>query len=130
MGQKALIETATGLVINRIEIEPDSDGGYSHFTIPDGCELIDVSHPCEPGGRWDGTIFHRPPRPEVSRIYVLMHSDPFNQNLEDGTSTPKTELELKAESDKLLTLLQAKLADSGDLTSEEMNKMLALERES
>jgi len=122
---RALIETATGAIVNIIEIEADVV-----WACPVGFELRDTGDNDEAriGGRWDGDRYIDPVV-TIPRFVELMNSLPVIINADD-TETPKTELELKAESDELLTLLQAKLADTGDLTWEEMNKMLALERES
>ena len=106
MGRYALIDTATGDVVNVIEWD-----GVSEYAIPDGLEVIEADRNAEPGGTWDGSSFVRIIIPSPDRIAVLMH---------EGT----------AENTELLDLLHSKLASTGDLSREEMNKMLALERES
>ena len=129
--KKALID-ATGYVVNVIEIDPDADGGYDHWPCPDGCELIDAVPPAQPGGTWDGASFTAPGMPDTPRLDVLMAEGPATQVYNEATDgmIDRPAEDIAADKAELLTLLQTKLADSGDLTWEQMNKMLALERES
>lgn len=63
MARKALIETATGLVANVIEIE---DG--ANWQPPAGQSLIDAAN-ANPGDTWDGTQFvpRQPTAEEVAQ---------------------------------------------------------------
>lgn len=130
--KKALVETASGLVVNVIEIEPDD----ASWSCPDGCELLPASGEVEyvgPGFRWDGQTFSPPESESPSRIVELMDSSPVSHYVEQGEysiEVLKDAPTLASERAELLTLLHAKLAGSVDLTREEMNKMLTLERES
>jgi hypothetical protein len=130
--RKALIRTSTGVVENIIELSPDDSGGYSHWLCPEGFEVIDYETPATPGGTWDGTRFIAPVIPEVPRLDVLMAEGPATQVYDEGADAlvDRPAEDIAADKTELLGLLQTKLADSGDLTWEEMNKMLALERES
>jgi len=67
--RKAIIETITGIVDNVIEIEPDSDGTFTHYTIPDGHEMRDVEG-AGPGWMWDGVKF-TPPAEEDNTAAAL-----------------------------------------------------------
>lgn len=63
---KALIETATGRVVNVVRV--DQVKGYE---APNGFTLVDATADCEVGGTWDGTRFIRkpePPPPEKSEV--------------------------------------------------------------
>ena len=129
--RKAIVETATGQVTNVIEIELDEDGGFSHWECPGGCELVDADN-SGPGWTWDGSVFS-PPTPYVpSRLEILMSEGPATQVYDDETDAmvDRPAEDIAADKAELLGLLQTKLAASEDLTWEEMNKMMALERES
>jgi len=116
----AIVETATGRVVNIIELEPDDEGSYDHWQNPHaGTEVIDGTDCDGVGWSWDGQIFTPPTPAAISRIDELMNGKP-----------PPDEATLAAERTELLNLLHAKLDDTGDLTWAQMNKMLALERES
>ena len=84
------------------------------------------------GWTWDGTNLSAPVIPELPRLDVLMAGGPATQVYDEDTSTmvDRPAEDIAADKAELLTLLQTKLADTGDLTWEQMNKMLALERES
>jgi len=135
--RKAIVETATGLVINVIEVESDDDGGYSHWACPDGCELID-SDKSGPGWTWDASsqTFSAPTVELPSRLSVLMAGATTVFTASDdpeGTDVweDKDSATLAAERTELLALLHAKLqSDPDNLTEAEKLKMLALERES
>ena len=111
MGRYALINTATGDVVNVILWD-----GVSEYAVPDGLEVIEAGPNAEPGGTWDGSSFVRMIMPSPDRITVLMHDGVVEKTAEENA--------------ELLDLLHSKLASTGDLSWEEMNKMLALERES
>jgi len=129
--RKAIVETATGKVLNVIEIEPDGDGGFDHWICSDGCELRD-GDTANPGATWNGSEFVLPEVPIPSRLDVLMSEGPATQvyNEETNAMVARPADDIAADKAELLGLLQTKLADTGDLTWEQMNKMLALERES
>ena len=129
---KAIVETATGRVDNVIEIEPDDEGGFSHWTCPDGYQMVDAGHLAQPGGTWDGSNFIAPVIPTPPRLDVLMAQGPAIQIYNEATEVmdDRPAEDLAADKAELLELLQSKLAASENLTWEEMNKMLALERES
>ena len=122
----AIVETVTGLVVNVIEIESDAD-----WECPDNCELIDAGDRAEPGATWDGSQFVAPVIPEPPRLDVLMAKGPATQVYDEETDAmiDRPAEDIAADKAELLGLLQTKLAASEDLTWEQMNKMLALERE-
>jgi len=124
---KAVVRTSTGVVENVIIIEDGAD-----WPCPDGCELINAVPPAQPGATWNGASFTAPVIPERSRLDVLMAEGPATQVYNEGTDTmdDRPAEDIAADKTELLGLLQAKLADTGDLAWDEMNKMLALERES
>lgn len=110
---KAIVETATGRVLNVIMIEPDSN-----YTIPSGHQYVDPGPGAQPGATWDGAVFTPPPTPPT-RIALL-------QQLEAGsTITPE-------EAEELLRLvrravLEAALA-AGTISMPELIELLKLER--
>ena len=130
--KKAIIQTDTGIVLNVIELEPDDGGAYDHWCCPDGCEIRDAVRPAQPGATWDGSAFTAPVIPEPPRLNVLMSKGVATQVYDEATDAmiDRPAEDIAADKTELLGLLQAKLAASEDLTWEEMNKMLALERES
>ena len=125
--RKALVHISTGLVENVIEIE---DGAV--WPVPDGYQLIPEAGNVGPGYTWDGSEFTRPPKMTASRLDVLMVEGPATQVYDAGTDDmiDRPAADIAADKAELLGLLQAKLADTGDLAWDQMNKMLALERES
>jgi len=126
MVKTAVIEIATGKVINVVELEPDAD-----WNPPDGCEVRDGGD-CGPGWTWNGTEFLPPEAPIRDRIDVLMSEGPATRvyNEETDVWSDRPAEDIAADKAELLGLLQSKLAASEDLTWEQMNRMLALERES
>ena len=129
--RKAVVNSS-GLVVNVIEIELDDDGGHSHWPCPDGCSLIDADSLVQKGVTWDGTRFIVPVKPETPRTDILMSEGPATQvlNAETDTMVDRPAEDIAADKTELLNLLHTKLASTEDLTSQEINKMLALERES
>ena len=125
--RKALVHISTGLVENVIEIE---DGAV--WPVPDGYQLIPEAGNVGPGYTWDGSEFTRPPKMTASRLDVLMVEGPATQVYDAGTDDmiDRPAADIAADKAELLGLLQTKLADTGDLAWDQMNKMLALERES
>jgi hypothetical protein len=122
---KAIVEIGTGVVMNVVELEPDNNGTYISWQCPEGYEIKDIDEstgPAERGGIYDNetqTYSLAPPR-VLSRVEVLMH-----------TPTGSLEAdEIEALNVELLGLLHDKLNDTGNLSWEEMNKMLVLERKS
>lgn len=130
--RKAIVEITTGLIINVIEIEPDNDGGYDHWGCPDGCELIDAIGDAQLGATWNGSQFIAPVIPTPTRLELLMVQGPATLEYDGATDVmvDRPIAGIAADNAELLGLLQAKLAASEDLSWEEMNKMLALERNS
>jgi len=124
--RKSIVETATGQVLNVIEIEPDAD-----WECADGCLLIDAGE-SGPGWTWDGATFTPPDVYVPSRLDILLYEGPATQVYNEATEVmdARPADDIAADKAELLGLLQTKLAESGDLTWEEMNKMMALERES
>lgn len=49
---KAIVETATGRVLNRIVVAEDST-----WTPPEGCEVVDAEGGGQIGDVWDGNVF-------------------------------------------------------------------------
>jgi len=131
MTRVAIVEIATGNVLNAVELVRDDDGLHPHWPTPDGCMLID-SETASAGWTWDGTNLITPVKPGPSRLDVLMSEGPATQVLNEATEAmdDRPADDIAADKAELLGLLQTKLAASGDLTWEQMNKMLALERES
>jgi hypothetical protein len=120
--RKAVVDEATGLVINVIELEEDSD-----WPCPDGCCIKDAEL-CSIGWTWNDVEFVAPTEILPDRIEVLMES-PKSTWDSDGNEIPKTSKELSDEKSELLTLLQSKILDEATpLSNEEMNIMLRLER--
>ena len=129
--RKAIVDSS-GLVVNVIEIELDDDGGHSHWPCPDGCTLIDADSIATKGATWNGTIFIAPVVPATPRIDILMAEGPATQvyDEESDVMIDRPAEDIAADKAELLNLLHAKLAETENLTWDEMNKMLALERES
>jgi hypothetical protein len=129
MTRKAIIETATGAIVNIIEIEADAD-----WACPVGFELRDMgeNNKARIGGTWDGSQFIAPVIPDPPRLDVLIAEGPATEVYNDETEAMvvRPAADIAADKAELLNLLHAKLTASGDLTWDEMNKMLALERES
>ena len=127
MTRYAIITTATGAITNIVEW----DGSTSY--IPDeGSEVREATEDAATGGTWDGAKFVAPVILESSRLDVLMAEGPATQvyNKVTEAMVARPAADIAADKTELLGLLQTKLADTGDLTWEQMNKMLALERES
>ena len=124
--RKALIRTSTGVVESVIIID---DG--VEWPCPDGHELIDAVPPAQPGATWDGVRFTAPAIPERSRLDILMAEGPATQVYNEGTDAmdDRPAEDIASDRAELLGLLRARLADTGDLSWAEMNRMLALERE-
>ena len=59
--KKVVVETATGIVSNVIEILGDTN-----WTPPEGCQLVAYSVEAEIGGKWDGAAFSRAPKPSTA----------------------------------------------------------------
>jgi len=104
----------------------------AEWAPPDGYEVIDAVSPAQPGGTWDGSKFIAPVRPVPARLDSLMAAGPATQVYDEATETMvgRPTEDMAADKAELLGLLQTKLAETEDLTWEQMNKMLALERES
>ena len=127
MGRYALIVTETGAVDNVIVYD-----GVSPFTPPDGMELREADDSAEPGGSWNGSEFVRAPTVEPTRLEVLMQEGPAEQVPGSGDEmVDRPPEDIAADKAELLALLYEKLTASqySTLTSEEMNRMLKLERE-
>jgi len=127
---KAIVEKAGGLVRNVAAFE-DEVTDFSPF-CPDDCEIIDAVYPAQPGAMWDGSQFIAPVIPESSRLDVMMGQELTTQIYDAATDAmvDRPAEDIAADKAELLGYLHSKLADTGDLSWEEMNKMLALERES
>ena len=128
MGRYALIVTETGAVDNVIVYD-----GVSPFTPPTGIELREADDNAEPGGTWNGSEFVRAPAVVPTRLQVLMGEGPAEQvwdpEIEETVDRPPEDV--AADKAELLALLHEKLGVSqySTLNSEEMNRMLKLERE-
>lgn len=72
--RKALIETATGKVVNVIEIDPDDDGGYDHWPTPLGHELVN-SEVAGLGDTWDGLRFTQRVRPAADDSLAIRKAE-------------------------------------------------------
>ncbi len=81
MSRKALVNNSTGLVVNVIEHENDSD-----WSIPDDHSLINAVDKGGPGDTWDGNSF------------ISVTRDPPSAN-----DVRKDELEDKARKDQPMT---------------------------
>ena len=128
MGRYALIVTETGVVDNVIVYD-----GVSPFTPPSGLELRVADDSAEPGGTWNGSEFVRAPAVVPTRLQVLMGEGPAEQvwdpEIEEPVDRPPEDV--AADKAELLALLHEKLGASqySTLNSEEINRMLKLERE-
>ena len=124
---KAMVRSSDGYVENVVLY--DEDGTWE---VPVGYELIDAEYPAQPGATWDGSQFVAPVIPVAPRLDVLMAEGPATQVYDEETDAmiDRPADDIAADKAELLGLLQSKLAASEDLTWEQMNKMLALERES
>ena len=124
---KALVRSSDGYVENVVLY--DEDGTWE---VPVGYELVDAEYPAQPGATWDGSQFVAPVIPMASRLDVLMVEGPATQVYDEEADAlvDRPAEDIAADKTELLGLLQSKLAASEDLTWEQMNKMLALERES
>jgi hypothetical protein len=131
MTRVAVIDVATSLVINVIELVRDEDGNHPHWPCPDECLLIDAVSPAQIGATWDGATFTAPVKPAKPRIDILMAEGPATEVYNEDTETmvDRPAEDIAADKTELLGLLHTKLAETGDLTWNQMNKMLALERE-
>ena len=111
-----------------VEANPDwkPDDGMTLVVDEDTNEVR-----AEIGGRWTGAVFELPVILAPSRMAVLMNEGPATQmdNPETYERIDRPADDIAADRAELLGLLHAKLSDTGDLTWEQMNKMLALERE-
>jgi hypothetical protein len=123
MARKAIINVATGFVENVIDIDPDAD-----WTCPVGHELIDGDDCGGPGWSWDGLSFSAPDAVTLPRIDVLMVAPTQTYDLDTDAMIDRPADDIAAEHTELLGLLRAKLK-SEDLTWEETQRMLRLERE-
>ena len=123
---KAMVRSSDGYVENVVLY--DEDGTWE---VPVGYELVDAEYPAQPGATWDGARFIAPVIPTVPRLDVLMSEGPATQvyNGEANAMVDRPADDIAADKVELLGLLQTKLTASEDLTWEQMNKMLALERE-
>jgi hypothetical protein len=127
MAKYAVIVTATGEVINVIVWD-----GITKYIPDEGTEVREATEPAMIGGTWDGSKFILPWVPPISRLVRLMQDEapPIEKyDEETGTMVARLAEDIAADKVELLGLLQTKLIEVGDLTREEINKMLVLERE-
>ena len=126
MGRYALIITASGLVDNVIEYD-----GSAPFTPPAGQELREATNDAEPGGTWTGSAFVRAPVVEPTRTQVLMYevTNPVASYDENDDPVNKTAEVVAAEKLELKDLLTATLTGGADLSQEQTQTLLRLERE-
>jgi len=126
MARYALIVSATGAVDNVIEYD-----GSAPFTPPTGQELREADENAEPGGTWNGSAFVRAPVVEPTRTQVLMYevTNPVASYDEEGDPVNKTADVVAAEKLELKNLLTASLVGGADLSQEQTQTLLRLERE-
>ena len=126
MGRYALIITATGKIDNVIEYD-----GSSPITPPTGQELREADANAEVNGTWNGSAFVRAVVPTASRTEVLMNAvkEPVKEYDDDGNPVNKTADEIAAEKLELKNLLTTSLTNGNDLTTEQTQTLLRLERE-
>ena len=126
MTRQALVELATNKVVNIIELESEAE-----WSLPIDHE-VRASEDAEIGWLWNGSTFSSPVIPEPPRIDVLMSEGPATRVYNEATEVmdERPADDIAADKAELLGLLQDKLGASEDLTWDQMNKMLALERES
>jgi len=127
MAKYAVIVTATGEVINMVEWD-----GIAEYIPEEGTEAREATETAMIGGTWNGSVFVIPASLATSRLDILMRDEAppikaYDAETDDFIARPAEDI--AADKVELLGLLQTKLADTGDLTSQQMNKMLALERE-
>jgi len=129
--RKVILEIATGLVIGVIAIEYDSEGGFSHWQTPVGCELRDDGPGAQPGAIWDGTQFIEPTPPPQTRLEILH----MKLVTEDITTEEQLEMlrierglqdiyELRKTSNARVTILNAQ----SELTAQETTELDNLNR--
>ena len=129
---KALVRLSDGYVENIVLYDDDEA-----WEIPVGYELVNAENAlAQPGAIWDGSKFEYS-NLESSRLVVLMSQGPATKVLVESDVDGATPVynnrpaeDIAKDKDELLKLLHDKLAETGDLSWDEMNKMLALERES
>ena len=128
---KCVIEDATGLVVNIIEIEPDDAGTFDHWECPPDCSIRDIGGNAGMGWAWNGTEYVEPEEGASDRLSLLLGSPQYVPgDAFDPSPVLKDDATLEAEKAELLELLLAKLADPARaLTTEETNILLRLERE-
>ena len=126
MARYAMIISATGVVDNVIEYD-----GSAPFTPPTGMELRVATDDAEIGGTWNGSAFVRAASPSPSRTDVLMHEVTTTQkwNADTAQLVNKTSDEIAAEKAELRTLLTNALTGGSDLTYDQTQTLLRLERE-
>ena len=131
MARVVIIDESTGTVLNVCELVRDADGLHPHWPAPEGCILID-NEVAGIGWTWDGADFIAPDIPGPPRLEILMEEGPATlvYNEVTGLSEDRPADAIAADKAELLVLLHAKLTDTASLTWGQMNKMLALERES
>ena len=128
MTKYAVIVTATGEVVNMVEWD-----GVAEYNPEEGTEAREATETAMIGGTWNGSVFALPVSREIPRLDILMQDEAppikaYDADADDFIARPAEDI--AADKVELLGLLQTKLTDTGDLTWDEMHKMLALERES
>ena len=106
--------------------------GVAEYIPEEGTEAREATETAMIGGTWNGSVFVIPASLATSRLDILMRDEAppikaYDAETDDFIARPAEDI--AADKVELLGLLQTKLADTGDLTSQQMNKMLALERE-
>jgi len=127
MGRYALIITATGVVGNIIEYN-----GTSPFNPGTGMELREAGNNAEIGGTWNGSEFVRAPFVSPTREQILLY-EVKNPTIADADTEEgfrdKTVEEVTAEKLELKALLLALLIGGTDLSHQQTQALLRLERE-
>ena len=127
MGRYALIITETGVVGNVIEYD-----GISPFNPGNGMELREADSNAEIGGTWNGSEFVRAPVVQPTREQILLYEIKNPTIRDDDTEEGfrnKTVEEVTAEKLELKALLLALLVGGTDLSHQQTQALLRLERE-
>jgi len=119
--------TETALVENVISIEPDEDGGFSHWACPDGFKLVEAAENVSADWLWDGSELLPPLAVPTPRIRELMRGETeVRLPGPDGGTAPKSAETLEAESAELLEILLGMMNAGTQLSEAQLQKLVQL----
>lgn len=127
MAKYAIVNDATNAVENVVEW----DGDTSIWQPPSGMTARAVDDNAETGGTWNGSAFVRKPVVNPTRTEVLMPEVKVTKKWDSdaGDMVNKTADEIAADKLELKNLLTNTLVGGTDLTWEQTQTLLRLERE-